>query len=279
MALSVSQIISKTISTTRDRFGSLLGLWAAWFGVQILLFIVFGAAVGSVFASAAMGASPAAMGGGTITAIIVFYIAYLLVVAAQMASLSAASSPLQRPGFGDAFNAGIKSAPTLLGVMVLLMIAYFVLALGFGLLAALLSMAGKAGSAVAIIIILVAVFYAACRLAPIYPVVSVDKEGNPLAAIRRAWSMTRGNALPIFLAFLVFSLGVVVMIAILVLPVVGSFQAAMMGGAPPFGTLAFVGIGGLVLFVLLQIVQSVMMAVIHGELAGGSSEQLGEAFS
>jgi len=280
MALSVSSIISKTLATTGERFGSLLGIWAAWFGVQILLGIVFFAAVGSAFMGAAMGGgNPAALGGGAIVAIFVFYLLYILVAAAQIGSLCAAASPLQRPGFGDAFNAGIRSAPTMLGVIILLLIAYFVVALAFGIVVAVLSFIGKGAGIIAVVLIVPAAIWALCRLMPIYPVISVDREGNPVAAIRRAWAMTRGNALPIFLALLVFGLAAVALIAILILPVAGSFQSAMMGGAPPFGMLALAGIGFLVLIVLLQIVQGVMMAVIHGDLSGGGSEQLGQAFS
>lgn len=284
MALSVSQILSDTISALKARFWGLVGMWLVFFAIMMGMLLAFTMFVGGgLLAMAGSMENPDAMGaglgGGMIALMIVFYIAYLLLACAQYAALAALASPLEDSDFGGAFSAGMRSSPTLLVAMVLFLIAYFVAALAFGLLAALLSALGTLGAVISVLLIVGIVLYLACRVGVVFAVVPVEGMRNPFAAIARSWALTRGNALPIFLALLVFVVVMVVAITILVAPLLGSFSE-MAGGtsAPPIGAMAFLLVGGMVLSVVLALAYSAFLAALHARLAGGTGEQLVETF-
>lgn len=283
--MDIGLTISRTFSIVGQRFGPLLGLWGVYFGIQIGLMLLLGLVLGgTAMAGLAMGSpetmgSAAAMGGGMILGVFVFYLLYFLTYFAQMASMIAMASPLQRLNFGDAFNVGLRSAPTLLGVFVLFAIAYVVLVIVFGILGAALSMAGTAGVALLVVLIVPAVIYLLCRISIVNSVVAVERIGNPITAISRSWRLTGGKVLAIFAVLLIFGIAAAIVMGLLFVPVFASFSSAMQGGTPPFGSLAFLGIGFLVVGLAITVFMSALLAVIHEQVSGDSGESMTTVFS
>ncbi|HMP55229.1 MAG TPA: hypothetical protein PKD92_01485 [Novosphingobium sp.] len=288
MAFSGSKVISQTVSVITGRLGTLVGVWAAFFVIQIVLFLVMGgmmggAVFGSLMAGGTMmeGGGPDAFAGlsaGLIAGLFVLYLVYMVVGAASAAALSAAASPLIRPSAGDAIGIGFRSAPTLIGVILLVLVAYMLGAVVFGILVALMAALSEYLAAAAAFVILPAVVWAACRLSVIFPVIAVDRVTGPVAAVRRAWGLTRGHALKILAIFVVFAVVAAILFGVIVALFGGSVAGmAGLGAMPSMGMLAGAGLLFVIVSILLGITAAALMSAIHGELAGGG-ERLAETF-
>jgi hypothetical protein len=277
MELSTSGILSRMFEMMKGRFGPLLGIWFVYFAVQIAFSIVFLMVIGaSVFAGGAIG-DPAAMAGlgvGMIVLMLVFYLVYLLIYVASYASLTSMASPLHRPAFGDALYAGVRSALPLFGAMLLLLVAYFVVALVIGMITGLL---GTAGSTLFAIVLIPALIYIGCRLSIIFPLVAVDGIRNPITAITRSWNMTGGSVLGILGATLVYLLIAVVLFAVVFLPVFGS-AATLVDPAAAMGTMLFFFVGVVIVGIVVSIMGAALAAAIHGGLSDTSGGRLSETF-
>lgn len=287
--MGVGQIISDTFGMVKERFGSLLGLWAVYFGIMILLMFVFAMVLGAVGMAgfAAMGAGDSlteggamALGTGMVVSLILFYLVYILVAMAQYASLIMVASPLRQVNFGDAFGAGWRAAPAMLLLMVVLGIGYFAVAMVLSLLAAAL---GDASAVLLLLVVPVAVWLG-CRLAPLFGVMAVDGVRNPFTAIARSWRLTSGHALTIFLAMLVIVVLLIVVCGVALLPSLGLIASmsdptsvADVGSA--MGGFALLMLGILVASALFTIIYSAFQAVIHGTLANAAGEGVVEAFA
>lgn len=291
MTTSVGQIYGQTLEIVKGRFGPMLGLLATFFAINIALIIVFAMVIGvSAFAGmgAGMEANAGAIGAGAILGVIVFYILYILVYCAQSASMTAMASPLQRLTFSEALSAGMRSALPMLGLIVILMIAYFVVALVVGLVVGILSMAGSVVVFIAMVAVSIGAVYLVCRLSTVNAVIAVEGVGNPLTALSRGWNMTRGNVLTIFLSLLGFGVIAIVLILLLAAPFFSVFTAASAmsidpSAAPPempgIGSLIFVGIGALVVGIVLLISGSALMSTIHAELSDASPKAAEDVFA
>lgn len=287
MQTSVSQILAKTGETVKNRIGGLIGIWGIYFAAQIVLFIVLGlviggsmmAVMGGIGAGGLGGDGMAAgLGGGAILMFILAYLAILLIAAAQSSSMIAFASPLQKLSLGDALNAGFRSALPMLGVMVLLLIAYFLCALVIGLVGGIL--ASVLGSAVGVLAILLipALLYVACRLCTINGVVAVDGVTNPITAIQRGWAQTRSNTLAIFGAIVIFAIGAIVIGGLMLIPYFAMITAATSGEMPGVGSmlLTFVGLFGAM--IVLTVIGQALFAVVHAEVSDASPTATSKVF-
>jgi hypothetical protein len=273
----------------KARFGSLLGLWAVFFGINILLIVGLGigfGAVGLASVAALGGGDPSesgmmALGGGMIVFMILFYLAYILVLMAQYASMISAASPLRETSFGDAFAAGWRASPALLLLMIVLIVGYVVVAMVLGLLT---SAVGGTGSIVLTLLMLAVVVWLGCRLAPLFAVSAVDGVRNPFTAIGRAWRLTEGHALTIFLASLVILVIMIVIGGVALLPSFGLIAnlgdpSAMADVGSALGGMGLMILGFLVLSALFTMIYSAFQAVIHGLLSNSTGEGVVEAFA
>jgi len=294
--MGVGQIISGTFGIVKTRFGSLLGLWATYFGitiaVSIVMFVAIGAAGVASFATMGRGDDLSANGafaGGVamMLVLIVFYLGYLLVAMAQYASLISMASPVDRPTFGDALGAGWRAAPALLLLMVVLIIGYLALALVFGVISAAAVALGDVTRTILALVLVPVLIGVGCRLAPLFAVVTVDRVRNPFTAIGRSWQLTRGHALTIFLASLVLVVILVVVCGVAFLPSFGLLRSlagpASFAGtdavAPAIGGFVLFGLGMLVVSVLFNLLYCSFMAVVHGTLTDAAGEGAAEAFA
>lgn len=275
----------------RQRFWLLVGMWIVFFAIQIAASLVLGLgfALMGLAGVAAFGAGledPAAltgMGIGMIAMMALFYGAYLAVVCAQQAALVMLASPLERAAFGPALARGFKSVLPFLGLMVILILGYIAITLGLALVAEALSLGNETASGVLGVVVAVSflplLIYLACRFAVVIPVVAVDEVYNPLKALRRSWSATRGKVLGILLV-----LGGTVVLGIVLLGVPIALVVTVMDGANPDAGAAFVAVAAgflalLVLFLLYTLFIAAVTAALHSEVTLGGAEKLEEVFA
>lgn len=290
--MDIGRVFSISFAMFRQRFWLLLGMWLVFliiqFAAAIALFVgvmVMGLAGAAGFAAGLD--DPAALTGlgiGMIAAIVVFYAGYIVILLAQQAAMVTIASPLEEPSFGGAMVRGFRSAlPFFALAVLLLLLGYFALALGVVvLLGASDAARGSGDGALAAILPLLSlpvIIYLACRFAVLIPVVAVDQVFNPITALRRSWSVTRGKALAILLALIAF---VVVSLVALGLPVALLFAAtdAAEGGSGAGTVLAIIG-GLLIIPVLIAytLFASAFTASLHSEVTGGGSDRLEEVFA
>jgi hypothetical protein len=165
--------------------------------------------------------------------------------------------------------------------MIVLLVGYFVIALVMGLLG---SAIGGAGSLILTLLMLAVVVWLGCRLAPLFAVSAVDGVRNPFTAIGRAWRLTEGHALTIFLASLVILVLMIVIGGVALLPSFGIIAnlgdpSAMADIGSALGGMGLMFVGLLVVSALFTMIYSAFQAVIHGLLSNASGEGVVEAFA
>ncbi len=283
MKVEIGRVFSNTLAMARDQFASLIGLWGIFLLFQILLVgVIFGAIGGT----AALGgdfesldpASALSFGVGIILLMFVVYFLYLYLYCVQSTAMAQAASPRMRASFGEALSGGFRSGLSLFGVFLLFLVGYLIFSFIIGIVQSIVGFLGSFGEFVVTLIVLGALIFFACRFAVIVPVVAVDSERNPIKAIARAWQLTEGNLLPIFLILLI--VGVLVIVLGIGFAVVfgGIFFATVSSGAPAIGTiltmiLVFGVFGG-----LFAVLGSALMAVLHAEVSRSEVDDLGKTF-
>lgn len=285
MDYSISKAFSDATRSVTERLGGQIAVWAVFFAIQIGAFIAFMVLMGgSVMALAGAGAGGgeemmAGLGGGMILFGIIFYLAIIAIAVAAQAAQVTIASHLRKPSVGDAVNNGFRSALPLLGAFVLLLIAYFVIALVLGLVVGVL--AGASGSSAVSMLLFALLFvglaYVGTKLSMLVPVVALDGERNPINAISKSWNMTNGRVLPVFGTYLVYIVGLAVVFgiiaAVLVMPM-------MSGGVTPgFGMMALIFVLYIVAIIGITIYTSSLTAAVHQQLSGRSAEDASKTFS
>jgi hypothetical protein len=274
----------------RQRFWLLVGMWALFFAIQIAGSMVLGIGMvilglGAATAGAGAGledpAAVAGLGIGMTVFLVVFYAIWLVVILAQQAALVTLASPLEEPAFGTALGRGFKSALPFFGIALIGMVGYFLLAIALG---ALTSGLGEAGRAIGVFVLLLLslpmLTYLACRFAVIVPVVAVEQVFNPIAAVRRTWSLTRGKVLSILLAVIGFLLLSLAAFGVAGLAFMATFNAENMETAD--GVLGLVLFAFLVfspLFIAYSAYAAAFTAAMHSEVSGGGAESFEEVFA
>lgn len=290
--MGIGQILTDTFATVKARFGPLLALWAIYFGITIALTLGFGIAIGmaGIGSLATMGSGDTfdasasfAAAGGMAAVVLLFYLGYLLVAMAQYASMIQLASPLRQVAIGEALGTGLRAAPALLLLMLVLVVGYTALTIPFAVLGSVSPALGNGSGAIVLLLIPVLVWLG-CRLSTLFAVVAVDGVRNPFKAIARSWHLTRGHALTIFLASLVFVVILGLLAAILMLPSMGMLRAladpaGVAQAGPAIGGFLLFGLGILALSVLFVLAYCAFLAVIHGTLAGAAGENAAEAFA
>lgn len=272
---TAGRIIGLTGSVVKQKLWPLVGLWAVFFAISIALVFLFVAVAGLGAFMTMNGSGEGGLGqigAGMTVAMILFYLGYLLLYGAQISAMTAMAAPNSAVTFSQAIGIGFQSAPSVLGVLLLFIVAYFLLAIPAALLAGLLSMAGTAGIVMLAVALVPIMTWLACRLFLANAVIPIEGIRNPVRAISRSWSLTRGNVLPIFLSMLAFGAAMLVAFLILLFP----FRAMASGGQVGAGP----GVAITLLIVLLFFVFSVAIAIfsgafpaaIHCELAEPQSE-------
>ena len=289
--IDIGRVFSTSITMLRQRFWLLLGMLVVFFAIQSAASTVLtiGLVVIGMAGAFGLGAGlddPAALGGlgiGFVVFFALFYAAYVVLLLAQQAAMVALASPLEEPAFGTAMMRGFRSALPFFAISVLMLLGYGLLTVA--LIAAIgVSAAGggATGGVIAVVLGLASmplVIFLLCRFAVLVPVVAVDQVFNPIAALRRSWSVTRGKALRILLALVCFVAASLVMLGV---PMALVFGIAYLGqDSAAVGVTAV--IIGILLFIPLTIVfaifTSTFTAALHCEVTGGGAERFEEVFA
>ena len=186
-------------------------------------------------------------------------------------SLLALLTDRGNPTVGEALGKGLRSIPAYIGAQLLSALAAGV-AIGVPL-ALLAALAPPAVVAIAGLALVVLVIYVAVKFSLIAPVIAIDEERNPIAAIARSWRLTKGNSLRIF-AFFVLLFVVIVIIGALVQGILTLILSAAGGEVARIGIAAVSALVNAVITVIFLVV----LAAIHRQLAGAAPERLAETF-
>ncbi|MDJ0642203.1 MAG: hypothetical protein QNJ15_05250 [Erythrobacter sp.] len=284
MNIDIGRVFANTFAMVRERWGPMLGLWATFFAALIVYFMIFGGLLGgsafllgSAMGGDGFGDDPlAGMGIGFFLMILVFYVGYFAIAFGQQGSMIAMASPFRRPTFGEAFSLGLKGGLSFLGVVLVLIVAYIVLALIGALFVAML---GEVGGIILAILVLPVAIYIGCRFAVLVPVIVVEGVFNPIKAITRTWEVTRGKALGIFVIYLIFTVvaGIALMLPFGIF--FGSIYASIEAGADPgIGSVLFMGLLFMLVFIAFMLITASMVASLHAEISDSQAEDLSETF-
>ena len=182
-----------------------------------------------------------------------------------------------RPTVGEALRLAMRALPTVLSATLLFFAGYMSAVLVLAVLGAGLAKASGLGAivALAVLALIVGVVYSAIRFSLILPVVVIERVFNPVTALSRSWRLTRGNSLRLFAFFLLLT--VVYFVIIMVVTMIVMALAVAIAGQGKVSLLiggVFSGVVGAAASVLL----TAILAAIHRQLAGPSSEVLGSTF-
>lgn len=288
--MDISRVFSISFAMFRRRFWLLLGMVLVFFAIQMAASTVLGIAVvvAGVAGMTGLGAGiedPGAIAGlgiGVIALMVVLYGGYIVLLLAQQAAMVTIASPLEEPSFGAALVRGFRSALPFFGIAVLLVLGYLGISLLFGLVVAGAGGAGSGGEAVGAVLALLflpLLIYFGCRFSVLIPVVAVDQVFNPVAALRRSWSVTRGRVVSILLALVGFILLTLVAFG---LPF-GVIFGMLFAGQDVPGEMPKVVAFAFLIFIPLLIgytmFAAAFTAALHCEVTGGGAERLEDVFA
>lgn len=193
-----------------------------------------------------------------------------LIQAVGMLALLYLLSDRTRPTLGEALRHGFKYLLTYIGAQILQGLLFLVLIL----IPFLAAHAGSVTVAVLLGILIAVVFvYLFTKLSLSTPVIAIESQANPLTALTRSWSLTKGNSVRIFLFYLLLFIAMMVISTVLsfivgIVFAIGGTEIAMIGNGL---------FSGLVNAVIVTVFAAVLAAV-YRQLAGPSAEAVSEAF-
>lgn len=193
-------------------------------------------------------------------------------------AVTALLSDRARPTVGQAIGTALKALPTLLAALLLMLLGLSILSVLLGLViggaAALL--AGAAGATVGTTIaLLAAMFYLSVRLSLVVPVIVNERIANPVAAMARAWRLTRHNAARLLGFFLLLTIAYVVVAFMASLVLIG--PVALLAGQGQALTL-FTGVVSGAISAVSSVIVAAVLAFAHRQLAGPSAEAITRTF-
>ncbi len=201
-----------------------------------------------------------------------FLVPMILFQAVGTLALLALLTDRTLPTVGEAIGMGVRG-------IVPYMLAQLALGLGVGLIGGLVLAIGTATGIAALAVlgvgaVLILFIYTAIRTSLVAPVVAVEGERNPIAALKRSWTLTQGNAarLLVFFAlvFLVFTVISIVATSLLglVASAIGGAQAGEITGAAVSATIN----------AAMALCMVAAVAAAHRQFAGPSAQAIGSTF-
>lgn len=188
-----------------------------------------------------------------------------------------------RPTVGQSLGIAARSLPTLIGVAILLVIAFMALMIPIGLVLGVGMLgAGTGGGiagmgAVGIVIFILAVIaflYLYTRFSMIMPIVVLGGERNVFSSIKDGWKMTSPVAWRLLGFFVLLAIAAFVISIPVGLLVAGASAAG--GGA---GTVVFLALlVNLVISAILNIILMAVLAAVFYQLSGTSAPDIAETF-
>lgn len=177
-----------------------------------------------------------------------------------------------RPTVGDAIGKGAIDALFFFAAMIVVWIAGTLGAVVLVSLAAVTGQQTLAGIATGIA--LIALLYVGLRVILVMPIIAVEGLRKPLAALRRSWDLTRGNAARIVLFLLILALAYAVIVSV-ISAVLGIVLALVLGAE---GAKIVVDIVASAFGAVFTLYLFTSLAAIHRQLAGPSAQDLTATF-
>lgn len=224
------------------------------------------------------GADPQAVMQATINQISAAYAeSWLLMLTLSIAqfigslALLALLTDSARPTVGEALTRGVKSIPSYIGAQILSALAAgVVIGLPLGLIAAA---APPAAVVIAAFLLIMCALYMFVKFSLVAPVIVIDDERNPIKALARSWRLTKGNSfrIVVFMVLLFFTFGI---IAALVSGILGLVLSAAGTQVAQIGN----GVVSALVNAVMGVVFLVVIAAVHRQLAGPSTDGLAATF-
>jgi len=196
-----------------------------------------------------------------------FVIPMLLFQAAGTLALLALLTDRSRPTVGQAIRLGLQG-------IVPYVLAQLIIGIGIGFVGAVVigigAATGAAGlSVVGAAAVIVLFVYVAIRTSLVGPVISVEGTRGPVAALKRSWLLTQGNAGKVGLFYLL--VGIAFMFVIMVISLVAGMIFSLVGSAEVLRIAEAVISSALDAVMALYFVA--IIAAVHRQLAGPLSEK------
>lgn len=196
------------------------------------------------------------------------FLAVGLAQAAGTFALLALLTDRARPTVGEALGFGVKALPTYLATQILT-------GLGFAVVFALVIVLAQPLPVVGVLaglLAMVGALYAMLKLSLVSPVIGIEQQMNPLAAMKRSWRLTKGNSLLILAFFLLLGVAVLVISA-----VAGLVLSAFTLLGDDVGLIVG-ALGNGVVTMAVVVVMVAALAAVHRQLAETGGE-VGETFA
>lgn len=200
-----------------------------------------------------------------------YIVAYGLVSTVGTLALLALLGRTQRPTVGEAINVGLKA---LIPYILAAVLVGMVIGLFFGVVAALSSIAGAAVGAILGIALFIATVFIYFRLVLIGPIMAIEGNLNPLAAIKGSWDLVKGNTRYVAL-FLVLLIVVLLIISTLVGGAFGLVAALIPSDTVSLWTMSFFEA---LIGAATSTISIAVYAALYKQLAGPSTEDVSETF-
>lgn len=178
----------------------------------------------------------------------------------------------RRPTVSEAIRLGA------LGLLPYLL-AQFMLGIGMGLVGMVLAGLGAAIGGVPLAVLVgglavVLIVYAMVKTSLVSPIIMVEGQRNPVAALKRSWALTRGNSARIGLFYLLIGIAFVA-VSLILGAVVGVVSALVAGPdvAKVVDAVVSSAIGSLVTLYSVAI-----LAAVHRQLAGPGEAAISQTF-
>jgi len=165
-----------------------------------------------------------------------------------------------RPTVGEAIKLGARGLLPYIGAAIIMALgAAIVIGVPVGLLSAL----GGPAVALAVLIAIPLIIYVAIKFSLYTAVIAIEREYNPINALKRSWQLTKGNSfrLLLFLFLLFLAFGVVSLVLTLVM---GTIFAALGGTIEQIGN----GFIAALISAVLGAVFLAVFAAVHAQLSG-----------
>lgn len=188
-----------------------------------------------------------------------------------------------RPTVGDALRRALSYLPTAIGVTLLMLLGYLVVAFVAVVVMALLVGAGTVigGEVLAGVLafisgvgMMVAIIYFATRFILTTPIIALEGITGPLAVCKRSWALTKSHSLKIFVFFLLIFAAYFV-IAMIVGSVFGVIAGLLGGGA---ASALVLGLSNGLVGAAVAMIFSAILVAMHRQLAGHSPTTIDQTF-
>jgi hypothetical protein len=172
-----------------------------------------------------------------------------------------------RPTVGQAITQGLTTAPVAIVVQI---VQGFLLTGAIMLPSAILGLAGSPGlAALGILIGVGLAIYLAVRLLLANAVIAIDGLRNPIAALQRSFTLTKGNVGRLLVFFLLLVLAFAISLQLIQL-LVGLLAELLVGGEP---AVMIAALTGSVLSAAMTVYLLAATAASHRQLTGPSAQQ------